>query len=123
MAFNLPSFNLTFDYWSPGVAPNSAPADGQILGQLYVHSRNNTDLRVAVAQIETPSVYIRLPIAAWFGATTLGVNAFLAWTNTYRTYWYRVRWWEITHAGFANQYVSALVEQCLDDGTFPDTTR
>lgn len=121
-----PNFNLSVAFWdntnADATGPPTIPA---IPGQLYVHSRNDTPVAPSAPQIYTPSVFMRIPTSAMvlIGATGL-VPGFLSWVDIVGNVWYyKIRWWEWTHAGFPNQYASLCIEQCDIAGLTPDANR
>lgn len=120
MAFipQLPSFNLE-GLWV-------GPPAFEITFQLYLATRDTPDEVIGGDPAASPAIYVRLG-REW--AVTLA--AFHPWVGRLveyvgydlRIYTYVIRWWEFTHAGFGNEYLTLLVEQCNADGTTPDSDR
>jgi hypothetical protein len=124
MAYTVPTFNLTLPYWVVGHTPAANPADGTSPAQLYVHSRADIDREVPTPFDYLPSLFIRVPVI--FIATVHPPWVGMFWSYTalrFPSRYYVVRWWESCHAGFANEYLNMMVDQCNSAGLTPDPSR
>lgn len=125
MAYTLPQFNLTFDVWKPGNTPAGGPADYfGIAAQMYLMSRADADRDEAGNPAYVPAIIIRtdntIPVLQ------VGVVNKTIWyyqdSAGFKNY-YLVRWYNIVHAGFSNEYWMLVCDQCDDNGITPDSRR
>jgi hypothetical protein len=113
----LPNFNLLADVWFPGHTPATDPADvTDVPCQLYIHSRFDIGQTAGDVTSWTPPIIFRMPTAA----PVIARGTILKETSV-GTGCYKVRWIQLIHVGFPNQYLVVLVEQCNDDGSTPQT--
>ncbi len=117
MASYLPTFNLTADVWYNPNTPNTTAPDLILVKcQLYLVSRGMLDITPGAPLDWTPPIYLRLdPAGAPYDI--LSWIAGIADPVSLRTLYFRVRYKEWMHMGFANQYPSWVVEQCNGNGT------
>lgn len=124
MAFSLPVFNISFNYWFPGVDPSTHPPSTGTPGQLYVYSRYSGLIGPGLTPQYPPEVIIRVPVG-WLTAVNAPYRAgIFSFTDVAGIEWfYAVAWWEHMHAYFPNEYVAFFCQQCTDTGSIPDTSR
>lgn len=123
--FALPNFNVELSFWAPGHTPAADAPDSVFTGQLFLGSRSPVDIKPGDAASFVPPLFIRMAMvtfAVWGPALVGSIFGYIDSAANPERY-YIVRWWEITHAGFDNEYVTLLVEQCTNTGAVPDTTR
>jgi hypothetical protein len=109
----LPNFNLSASAWNNPKKPSTDPAD--VIGkdvQLYVPSRGVLDILPGGPLNWVPPIYLR--IASTGPALTPAVWIWEVITGSAQ--YYRVRWKQVIHQGFPNEYVAHLVEQCDSAG-------
>ena len=113
MPYSPPDFNLTGSYWDPGHTPAVDPPDGSIVYQLYFSSRGFADVQPGRDDLWQPTVFARISVVSYnlYGPSLVGA-IFSQFDTLAHTWYYRVRWWSHVHAGFPNEYVALLVEQC-----------
>jgi len=113
--FTLPIFNLLTNYWTAGHTPAADPPDiVDVPSQLYVFSRLGVDQVAASPTLYTPPIMIRQPLGAY-----LAVVGDIAEAVPGSADYYKVRWVQVFHLGFPNQYLGVLVEQCNSAGATP----
>lgn len=115
MPYTPPNFNLLADAWTAGHTPAADPPDIlSIPCQTYVASRLSTDQVAGTPTLYTPVIIIRQPTGVYsplvgdIYEVTPGSGDF-----------YKVRWSQVYHLGFTNQYLGVLVEQCDGTGATP----
>jgi len=113
MSYTVPAFNLTADVWEyPDVPTSAVPVFEDVACQLYIASRGLLDITPGVPTEWVPPIQLRMPIAAGSAWIAAWVIECPVGSNRY----YRLRWKERQHQGFANEYLLAIVEQCDEDG-------
>jgi hypothetical protein len=123
-SYSVPVLNLTAKWWLVGHTPSADPEDGDALCQLYFVSRGLLDITPGDPDAWVPPVYIRITKADLDLMTQPIVGMIFGINGPLSLEWYWiVRWWERTHAGFSNEYITLLCEQCTDAGATPDTAR
>lgn len=126
MAYVLPTFNLSLDYWFPGDRPSTDPPDTQVQCQLYVYSRAMLFDRVTPITLTAEAVetYIRLSFDELYriGPTIVGGTFRYADPFGIDWFWNTIAW-EFVHLGFPNEYAQARVIQCNADLTVPASFR
>jgi len=124
VATSLPEFNIMVSYWFAGGSPAAGPADGTCMAQLYFNSRNFADITPGDDLAWAPAVFLRIKKEDFWAIGTPFVTTVFGWTDDNGlTFYWIVRWWEYTHAGFPNMYISASLDQCSDSLASPDPTR
>lgn len=105
MSWNLPIWNTTVDAYNAALVPVwGAPDVANIDAQIYIPTRGLLDITPSDKWSWVLPIYIRIPIASyaasynWMRSPLGGVN------------YYQVRWCHPMNTGFANAYVSCLVE-------------
>lgn len=123
MAYTPPEFTLLMDVWSTGPA-SAGPADHTgVPCAKYVFSRTDSPATPpwsAGFWVEWhPLILIRTPFAPPFDVTVPNLYATAAMVEvpSGSGSFYLVRFAEIMHEGFPNQYVALGTVQCLDDGS------
>lgn len=117
MAFTKPIFNLLCDIWNVPHVPSMDPADSvDVPCQVYVHSRADIDQLQTSSDQWVPPIYIRAATAA-----PIFQRGQIILPHDFGADYYKVRWIQLVHMGFTNQYLAVLVEQCNADGTTPRT--
>lgn len=116
MAYSLPDFNLLCNRWASPHTPAADPPDDVGLScQVYFSSRSYLDIQPGQPDLWVPPIFLRLSVAEGLGSAVGDIYG----VDPGRADYYKVRWVQKTHAGFPNEYVSILVEQCDDVGTTP----
>lgn len=120
-AYTQPDFNVQFSVWQFGHTPAVDPLDFQCFGQLYLSSKGLLDITPNNPDDWVPPIYMRInpPDLALFNLPCVGsiVGVF----DTFAFEWYyKLRWWERIHAGFPNEYIAFIAEQCSSAGVCPD---
>lgn len=121
MAFTLPNFNVSCFIWHPPNAPPNPP-DENLACQFYVTSRGQWGMVPGDNTLYIPPIYLRLQP----GSALLVGDVVECPPATGR--FYVVRWVEVMHLGFPNQYLAGILEQqvgapppggelLLEDGT------
>jgi len=113
--YNLPDFNLLCDAWLPPTSPqNDPPSLVEIPCQLYFHSKADIDQAPQSNEAWYPPLYLRIPTGVYspVGGDIIQIR------GAFDPY-LLVRWWTMTHCGFPNQYISALVVYCQANGAAP----
>lgn len=125
MAFTLPVFNLAFNYWAPGVPPTLHVPTAAFTGQLYISSKGMLDITPSDQNLWVPPIYVRLSSSDFLLFPPACVSGIVQYTDPVlsRDFFYVIRWWEWTHKGFPNEYVSLIVEQSDAGGLTPDPGR
>lgn len=124
MAFNLPVFNLNLGMYLPPNNPMTGPPDQLIDCQLYVDAKARVDITPGSPLDWVPPIYIRLSVDDFYVNLPPAVGAgFRYIDDNAQTWYYVVRWWERIHAGFPNQYMQLLCEQCKINRSTPDVGR
>jgi len=120
MSYRLPTFNLTMNVWASGSGypPNAGPPDysGKPC-QKYIHSRVYTDTSPGTWAEWVPAIVLRYPIDADFYPPYINSSVSYIECPAGELAYYRVRWVEIMHQGFPNEYWAAVCEQCFIDGS------
>lgn len=115
MAFFLPNFNLLLSFWDSPNTPVGGPPDhvDQPV-QVYVSSRGLLDITPGNPSDWIPPIFLRVPLGSHrpTPGDIGGIQPAL-------TDFYKVRWVQNIHMGFANEYINILVEQCDGSGTTP----
>lgn len=125
MPYSPPNFNLSFNWWALGTTPATDFPTDLFPGQLYVNSRQSLDVTPSSTFDPCPPIFVR----AIPGAITIiapnAVGTIVGYFNSdaAHDFYYLIRWWEMCHVGFANQYMNILVEQCDAGGLTPDPNR
>jgi hypothetical protein len=115
MAFFAPNFNLLANYWDAGHTPAVDPADLiAVPCQLYVASRGILDITPGNPGFWVPAIYFRTA----HGSPPPQVGGIVG-LSPGMTDFYKIRWVQNVHIGFANEYVQSLCEQCDANGTTP----
>lgn len=113
MANYLPNFNLLCDMWvSPDVPAFDLPTYMNVPAQLYVASKGLLDITPGVGGEWVPPIYLRVSITSIAEWTTFSIVECPVGSGEYL----KVRWKEHVHRGFPNEYLTAIVEQCDDQG-------
>jgi len=113
MAISLPIFNCFGNVWSLGNVPSSGPPDfANVACQFYVPSRGLFDVEPGELELWVPPVYVRTPVAAFVAWEAAGFWEIPPGTGRF----FSVRWKEIVHMNFPNEYHTTIVEQCDEDG-------
>jgi len=103
LPFQLPVFNLTANIWR-STSSLLDPPDVVTDAQLYVNSRLVIPLTPGDNAVFVPSVELRVPMGTDLQEEDqVEVAAGDAW-------FYRVRWTERVHRGFANEYFIGIME-------------
>jgi len=118
MVLYLPTFNLVASVWNTGNTPSGGPADAtDIPCQLFIASKISTDMEYGTPWAWNPAILVRLPISENAAANSGQIFEIPQGSARY----YRKRWVDVIHQGFANEYWCALVVQC--DNTGVDVAR
>jgi hypothetical protein len=113
MAYTVPQFNLLCDIWNAGHVPSVDDPDAEnVPCQFYLYSRGTFDVQPCELELYTPPIWIRMPIAE--EALFVSGQVFECPAESGR--YYRARFKERMHQGFANQYLIVVVVQCNDAG-------
>jgi len=113
MAYTLPQFNVNVDVWNAGHVPSEDDPDYEnVTSQFYIYSRIAFDVQPCELELYQPSIQIRMPLAAVVAWTNGQVFEAPAESGRY----YRARFKERVHLGFANEYLVIQVVQCGSDG-------
>lgn len=110
-----PTFNLLYDRWLFPNFPSTGAPD--IVGkpcQLYFNSKGLLDLTPGDNDLWVPPVFLRVPSDIFVPAVLDTVGILLHAPD-----YYRVRWVQVVHAGFANEYYSCILDQCTANGATP----
>jgi hypothetical protein len=112
MAFTLPTFNLSANVWVNANLPNASPPDVMgVMVQLYINTRGLLDVTPNAWDTWVPPVWVRIAIAGF--DDTYNIFEVPGGSAKY----YRVRWRDVIHKGFPNEYGAYLCEQVINDGT------
>ncbi len=124
MGYTTPIFNVPFDFWRDPNAPPDPPDYSAIMLQLYVNSKNTGLESTAASLAYLPPIYLRM---SWDDYLIIGypfVNGLFMYDDGLGNQnYYLCNWWEVTHLGFANQYLTLRVLQCDSSRTVPDPSR
>jgi hypothetical protein len=125
MSFSVPNFNAAIDVWGVGTFPAlNPPAIGGTPAQVYYQTRSIYFFPKAAGVIPQAYGWIRVPSSFITLTGTPIVGLIFGWTDSQGITWYYVcRWWDYAHAGFPNEYIEMLVEQCDNMGVVPDSNR
>jgi len=114
----LPSFNILCDIWTVGKYPDvDAPTYVDVPCQLYVNSKGLLDIEPDDQWAWVPPIWVRMPLSHF---TQWGVATIFSAPKGLSEF-YKARWKNRMHAGFPNEYLVAVVEQC--DGMGVSTYR
>lgn len=118
MAFTLPNFNLTLDWWVYGNLPSLGPPDiGGVPAQLYVDTRTLFVVPKAGGVDAIFVEWMRIQNVWPFVFPPPYVGSVFGWTDPAGNQWYYlVKSWEWAHVGFPNEYLDMLVMQCDNAG-------
>jgi len=107
--YTLPSFNLLGSAWIDPNAPDLDTADVvDVACQFYIYSRGAFDINIGFLELWSPPIYLRLdPTNRPFD-----VGIWIWEVPSASGRYYRVRWKEILHLGFPNEYDVHLLAQC-----------
>lgn len=125
VAFTAPTFNIVVDWWNLGHTPSGDPPDFyDVPAQLYLHSRGDFDQTPGTAKEWVPVIQLRMPSSWVLTTAPPWVGGYVRYKDALSNNWYYlIRWWEYCHAGFSNEYVVILLDQCDILGTCPDAGR
>jgi hypothetical protein len=127
MAIPLPVFNKVASWWEAGTIPASDPPTAvDVPIQFYVRSQWLSYDTVGFENQNGMFPFVRFPKAKLVDLTvnpTRGSIWGIVDPDLGTIFYYRSRWWEFTHWGFPNEYISVQVEQCTSAGTVPDEDR
>lgn len=113
MAISLPVFNCLGDVWAIGRVPSDGPPDfTSVQCQFYVPPRGLFDVQPGELELWIPPTYVRTPVAAIVAWKAAAVWEILPGSGRY----FSVRWKEIVHMNFPNEYHTTVIEQCDADG-------
>lgn len=121
MAISLPVFNCLGDVWAIGRVPDDgAPDFSGVACQFYVPPRGLFDVQPGELELWIPPTYVRTPVAAIVAWKAAGVWEIPPGSGRF----FSVRWKEIVHMNFPNEYHTTVVEQCDSAGNpiFRDVT-
>ena len=124
MAISLPQFNVSFEGWVAGNSPSAGPKDFTVNGQLYLHSRMDIDRDSTFTTKNNPNISIRiLDFSPWTAGPPYVTSILQAGLIPgFKGRWI-VRFWEIMHKNFPNEYIMLFCDQCDDNGGSPDAGR
>lgn len=125
MAYNLPNFNIPGDVWFAGNAPILGPPDNTgNFYQLYTYSRADPGISDFAPDLFRPTILVRVPVALYPHLGPPLVGCIFGFTDSQGFVWYySVKWWNMVHQGFPNEYVECQVAQCDSAGVSPDSGR
>lgn len=124
MAYTLPNFVSTLDWWKPGSTPLIAPPNLSTPGQIYEPSRSMFVSWDAFVSYDFVYQQIRLPLAFYQGPPMTIFSSIFGWKDSFATEWYYVvRWWDVVHQDFGNAYILTYCLQCDNAGGYPDLNR
>lgn len=108
-----PVFNVTANAWLTPNVPGGSPPDYTLSVQIYIASRGLIDCQPGTPLFWVPPVYVRFDDAG----SPLGPGVWIWEIPSLSGRFYRVRWKEVVHLGFPNEYKIHVVEQCDTGGT------
>ena len=115
MAFTPPIFNVQADLWFGTNTPNAGLPDFENQEcQFYITSRGQWPIDGANAELWSPPIYLRIPVASEFNWREFQICEVPPGTGRY----YRVRWKDRVHLGFPNEYLLGVLHQCDGDGVW-----
>jgi len=104
MSFTVPEFVNDCNVWHFPAVVTDPPALYTVC-QLYVNTRGLLDIEEDEDRFWVPPIWLRLP----FGADVRRLDVVECPAGSAR--WYHVRWVELVHLNFPNQYTAAVVHQ------------
>jgi len=127
--YDVPDFNLDADLWTGTQLPSThAPTHAGFPCQKFVTSRvvSGVEPRWQPGLTTNPQIFFSLytpPIVLRFPRTGPWAGPWSGWLvgviecPSGSLQYYLLRWGEVMHEGFPNEYAAALCEQCRDDGS------
>ena len=113
--YSLPVFNLLCFAFRPGLLPGrDQPTKIDVRCQVYVNSRADIDVTQGSFNAWVPPIYLRFPKTE----LDIGRDWIIKIDERFELY-YKVRWGQMIHMGFPNEYWMTQVEQCTVDGESP----
>lgn len=125
MAYVLPVFNQVCDFWAPSSDPATDPPDMTDQPcQIYLIPKPLAPISFGTISAHSPPIFFRLPYEFYVNWGFPMVEGVFSHIDDQGNQWfYEIEWWEIAHAGFANQYLVCMVAQCDTGRTVPDPAR
>lgn len=115
-SYTLPEFNLLCNRWAfPAVPFDTAPDNTDIPVQVYVNNKFSLEITPGGPSYWVPPIQLRISMA---DGGIMGVGDILG-VDPGKSDYYRVRWVQRIHAGFVNEYMQVIVEQCDEFGATP----